>query len=96
MTQCCYKYHVGRINQSTVSAVQEEESKELLDLKTKKESSQANYDEEAVSLLNLNSLTFVDVQCSSIDTLDLTRSDGYFGEKHTLHPNTLDTATHAT
>lgn len=54
-----------------------------------KEAPQESHDEKTVFLLN--SYTFVDIQCASIDKLRLTRSDGY-EDAYSFHPNHVDSA----
>lgn len=94
-TQFCYKYYVDRDeNRSpTASIIQNEQQvNELRDLKKmKEESPQANYDDKMTSLLN--SYTFVEIQCASINKLRVTRNDGFYKEAFcTFYPNSLDDA----
>lgn len=85
MNQCCYKYQVDCENRIIASTIQEEqEIKELVELQKMKESPQADYDEKT-SLLN--SYTFVEIQCASINKLHITTNSSYYTKyMHTFYP----------
>lgn len=93
--QHCYKYQIinCRDRSTTATAIQnKQELDELKELKRMKEESlQADYDEKITSLLDFH--TIVDIQCASLEKLNLKSTIGFSEHGATFHPtSTLNRA----